>query len=177
MAPIIPPMLAGSETTTLVDAELGRDEHVLWRGMPDSSRWLYPQDAVLIPFSVMWGGFAIFWEASVLTSPKGSGGAVFDLWGSRRGGGLYLIFGRFFVRRWMRRRTLYAVTDRRALLISPTFRGGRQVTSVWLGAFPPLEKRIGRSGRGTIWVGTFRAGQRLLAGDGGWPGGGRAIGN
>jgi hypothetical protein len=46
-------------------------ERIRWSGQPDPSRLFGLADRVLIPFSVMWGGFALFWEAMVLLSMGG----------------------------------------------------------------------------------------------------------
>jgi len=164
-------MFPDLEAQNRVAGELESGERLLWSGRPDSRRWLYPQDAVLIPFSVMWGGFAIFWEAGVL-----SGGArnsvILPLWGVPFVLiGLYLIVGRFLARRWMRSRTLYAVTDQRVISIAPSWPRGERTTSVWLGSYPPVEKRLARDGRGTLWVGSFPLTNRWLASEVGWPGG------
>jgi hypothetical protein len=84
---------------------------VLWQGAPEASKIPSKQDLVLIPFSPLWGGSAIFWEIGV--SSSGWGFATF--WGVLFVCvGLYLIFGRFFYKRWDRRRTRYVLTNRRA---------------------------------------------------------------
>jgi hypothetical protein len=57
---------------------LQRGERVVWEGRLRSDRWFYPPDAWLVPFSLLWGGFAIFWEATAIA---GDGGAFFVLWG------------------------------------------------------------------------------------------------
>ena len=89
-------MLADLEVQNRVAGELESGERLLWSGRP-SSRWLYPQDAVLIPFSVMWGGFAIFWEASALSNSGARGSVIFPLWGIPFVAmGLYMVIGRFF---------------------------------------------------------------------------------
>jgi hypothetical protein len=130
-----------------------------------------PQDAVLIPFSVMWGGFTIFWEIGVLSSSGARDSVIFPLWGVPFVlVGLYLMVGRFFARRWIRKRTLYAVTDQRVIAIAPSWPRGERTTSVWLGSSPPVEKRLAR-GTGTVWVGSFPRGNRWLASEPGWPGG------
>jgi hypothetical protein len=157
-----------------VVSELTSGERVLWTGKPDSRRWLYPEDVLLVPFSVMWGGFAIFWEASVLAATSAHETTAtrlfFGLWGVPFVLiGLYLIFGRVFARRWLRRQTLYALTDRRVLSFSPSWRGRSRVRMIWLSSRPPLEKHIRHEGQGTVCVGQTAPGQRWVGGTTGWP--------
>jgi hypothetical protein len=171
-------MVGDHRPAGLVEQELQHGERMLWHGAPDRSRWFQPQDALLIPFSLMWGGFAIFWEVGVLSSRGARNSIIFPLWGIPFVCvGLYLIFGRLFVRRWLLAHTAYALTDRRAISVAPAFRGGKRVSSVWLGSYPPIDKRVGRNGRGTLWIGTFPIGPRSIMTDPGWPGFGRATAN
>jgi hypothetical protein len=37
-----------------------------WRGRPDPKVTFHGSDAYLIPFSVLWAGFAFFWEWGVV---------------------------------------------------------------------------------------------------------------
>ncbi len=104
-------------------------------------------DAFLIPFSLLWAGFAIFWEAAVIrveTTPL-----FFKLWGVPFVlMGLYLVVGRFFVDAWSRRALRYAVTDKRI----PILRQGRstKLTALPIDRLPALTLIERQSGRGTI---------------------------
>ena len=78
----------------------------------------------------MWGGFAFFWEASVLgltsmTSHQAPGHQpplFFALWGIPFClVGLYMIIGRFFFDAYARGRTWYGVTDRRVIVLKSAF--------------------------------------------------------
>ena len=44
-------------------SELARNEKLLWSGQPRGGIKFRAADALMIPFSLMWGGFAVFWEA------------------------------------------------------------------------------------------------------------------
>ena len=96
-------------------------ETVRWMGEPPTGLIWRSSDWFLVPFSLMWGGFALFWESMVI-----SGGAplVMILFGLPFVCiGLYLIAGRFFWDANVRARTRYAVTDRAAYIVVDGFRG------------------------------------------------------
>ena len=89
-------------------------EQVLWSGQPRQGLLLLPRDAVLVPLGLMWGGFALFWEATALRMAHGT---LFPLWGLPfLLSGLYIAAGRFVLDAWLRRNLSYAVTDRRVLI-------------------------------------------------------------
>lgn len=124
-------------------------ETLRWTGRPGGGLLLTAADALLIPFSLLWGGFAIFWETTVLTSRAGG---FFSLFGIPFVCvGLYLIVGRFFVDAWARSRTLYGLTDRRALILKSVPGGG--ITTVDLRAAGGIRFRPGKDGNGTIDLG------------------------
>lgn len=89
-------------------------EKFLWSGRPDPAVRFSSSDLFLVPFSIMWGGFAVFWEIAVLAS---GGPPFFVLWGIPFVAvGLYFIFGRFIYKRRSKLRTAYAMTSDRALV-------------------------------------------------------------
>lgn len=89
------------------------DERELWSGAPGTGHLITPADAVMIPFSIFWCGFALFWE---FTAIKSSAGLLFPIFGLPFVGvGLYLLIGRFFHSAVMRKKTYYLVTNRRII--------------------------------------------------------------
>ena len=139
-------------TATLeVTGELASGERLLWSGQPRGGIRLTPADAFLIPFSLLWGGFAIFWEYRVFQT---NAPFFFRLWGIPFVlMGLYLIVGRFFVDASRRSRTYYGLTDIRILIIAGS--RSRSVTSLELGRLAQLGITEHSDRSGTISFGTY----------------------
>ncbi len=131
-------------------------ERIVWSGEPSRHRLLRPEDALLIPFSLLWGGFAIFWEASVLGDMGAGNGppVFFALWGVPFVIlGLYLIVGRFIVRKMALSKTRYVITDSR-VVITGGVTGGRLHTSYLASLAPPVIKECS-DGSGDLAFGSF----------------------
>ena len=134
-------------------------ERVVWSGQPDYRRIFSRQDLFLVPFSLMWGGFAIFWELAALglggrmAADENPAPLVFKLWGIPFVVvGLYLIFGRFIVKRIVRRRTIYAVTDQRVIVLRRV--AGTRIDTGHIHSLANVGATINASGYGSI---DFRA--------------------
>jgi Bacterial PH domain len=139
-----------------VHGELGSDEQLLWIGAPKTGLRLRPSDAVLIPFSLVWGGFAIYWEYTVVHQTRSKGGGspadFLELWGIPFVVvGLYFIFGRFFVDAYVRARTHYAVTNQRVLIVTSLW--SKQVKSLSLRTLSEMSIHERPDGSGTITFG------------------------
>ena len=131
---------------TAIAQVLDSGESLIWSGSPRHGLTLRPNDAYAIPFSLLWGGFAIFWEINVLRT-TGPNAGFMSIWGIPFVlVGLYLIVGRFFADAYVRARTFYGLTDRRAIIISGVF--SRAITSLPLRTLTDisLEERPDRSG-------------------------------
>lgn len=124
-------------------------ERAIWSGRPCRGLLLTGSDFFLIPFSLLWGGFALFWEATVVTK---SAPGFFQLWGVPFVlFGLYLIAGRFIVDAWLRANTGYVVTDRRILIIRAGLFG--KTISLSLGRLPEVQLAERSDGSGTLRFG------------------------
>jgi hypothetical protein len=135
--------------------ELTSDERLLWQGRPRGGIRLRGSDFFLIPFSLLWGGFAIFWEfMAIFKVPKNDPiGWTFPLFGVPFVlMGLYIIFGRFILDKKMRDGTEYAVTSRRAIIVSGFFT--RKVRSINLQSTPEITVTERADKSGTITFGS-----------------------
>ena len=138
--------------------ELISGERIHWVGQPDSSIIFNASDLFMIPFSLMWGGFALFWEGSVLGLVPLGGHPVhgtpffFKLWGVPFVLlGLYMIFGRFFFKVWKKKRIFYAVTDKRVIVLTQT--RGKQVQAQFINQIPVMNKSVKSNEIGTLSFG------------------------
>jgi hypothetical protein len=139
---------------TELQTELSAGESLLWSGQPQRKVIFHRQDWFAIPFSLMWGGFAIFWEWGVsghwdnpgnFNSAPGSfvlSGIPFVLVGQ------YLIWGRFLYADWRKTRTYYGVTNKRVLVVSSG--GSRKVTDAYFSNIDSVSLTTRYDGTGTI---------------------------
>jgi hypothetical protein len=140
-----------------LSSELQPGERVLWAGRPDTNRWLAPTDLYAIPISVLWAGWVIFTVLRLLSPPAGSTlfllGALPFL-----ASALYLLFGRLIARHRIGPRTAYAITNRRALALTPTLRDRRRFTAQPLDhASARVSQRSNRDGHRTVVVGALES--------------------
>ena len=99
-----------------LDRHLAAGECILWIGHPAPGIWFNRADRLLVPFSLVWGGMSIgfFYIALRQGSTNIPRIAVLGLFSIL---GVYLIIGRLLVRPWTHKKTTYALTDQRALVI------------------------------------------------------------
>lgn len=124
-------------------------ERLLWTGRPAQGPLFTVQDIFLVPFSLLWGGFALFWEAGAIASDAP---LLFRLWGIPFVlVGLYMIAGRFVIDAWLRGRTWYGVTDRRVLILREA--PFHSFIALDLAGLRDIRVSSGWGGRGTIRFG------------------------
>ncbi|HEY1792473.1 MAG TPA: hypothetical protein VGG34_06110 [Opitutaceae bacterium] len=161
----------------MITSNLEPGERLLWTGQPQAGVRLRRTDLVQIPFSLLWGGFAFFWEYAALTDSRGAHAArhqdifvdLFPLFGIPFVlAGLYLIFGRFFYDAWARSRTYYGITSTRVVIAKHLF--SLQVKSLQLRTLSDVTLDQRGDGSGSI---TFGSGSRNWWRGSGWPGGRR----
>jgi hypothetical protein len=153
-----------NDPTFEIQQQLGPGERLLWSGQPMRGIRFRSSDALMIPFSLLWCGFAIFWETSVINS-----GApfFFRLWGVPFVlVGLYVVFGRFFVDAQSRKRTYYGVTNERVIILTGFF--SRQTKSLQLRTLSDITLAERADGSGTITFGP--QGPMAQRFPSGWPG-------
>jgi hypothetical protein len=140
--------------------ELLPGETIGWAGRPNPGVIFHQEDWLVIPFSLFWGGFAIFW----LLGASG----IWDIWVNKPDRtfqyfgliwgtpfvlvGQYLIWGRFVYKWWQKTRLYYALTNRRALIVERGLRN-RTTTSAYFEGLSIIDKSIRRNGIGSISFG------------------------
>ena len=130
----------------IVLRELEPGEQLLWSGRPGQGLRLRRAEAWVIPFSIVWAGFWVFWESDAIQS----GAPLWiRLWGLPfLVVAVYVVAGRFVVDVWVRRNTVYGVTARRVIVCSGLF--SRRTTSHALEALPAITLSERRHGEGDV---------------------------
>jgi hypothetical protein len=144
--PLAPDSVSSSDLDR-IERRLTTGERAYWVGRPDTRVHLSRGDLFLVPFSVLWASFAIFWEATAIASRAP---LLFPLWGVPFVlVGLYMVAGRFFFAANRRRRTLYAVTNQRVMSLVQGRRGDT-VGAVYLSAIPSISTSTRSHVRGDV---------------------------
>lgn len=139
-----------------LQTELMPGESLYWAGMPNRGVIFHSDDWAIVPFSLLWGGFTIFWEASALGywgngAQRGGPSLFMVIWGIPFVViGQYIIWGRFLYDAWLKRRTYYAVTNRRVMVLQEGWK--RKTCSMYLEAIPSVNREGAEIG--TLWFGT-----------------------
>ena len=124
---------------------LGPGESILWQGRPQRFTPFTLYDAYLIPFSLLWCGFAVFWEGLVIKN----GVSLFSLFGIPFVlMGLYFVFGRFIYRWYLLKHTTYVITTQKILR-----RRNKKVEMVQGYSMPPMQVKEHRDGLKSILFG------------------------
>ncbi len=116
--------MKSSPQTRALEIKLLPDETIHWYGKPNAWAILAIGDRFLIPFSLLCGIFAFYWEYTTfnLESQIISGGPFTYLYPITGIPvilvALYLMIGRFFYKFWLKTRTTYAVSNKRLMVIT-----------------------------------------------------------
>lgn len=137
------------EAEQTVQRALDPGERLLWAGSPQKGILFRKSDFALIPFSILWAGFAIVWEIIVIRT---GGPVLMIMWGIPFVlVGLMMLFGRFIVDAKIRETTYYGVTDKRVIIITGLF--NRKIQSSDLSLLRSLSLTEAKNRKGTISFG------------------------
>lgn len=144
---------------------LSTNEKLVWTGKPKQGILLRKSDIFLIPFSLFWAGFAIFWQFGVseLYTPF-----IFKLWGLPFVCiGLYITIGRFFLDAKKRANTTYGITNDRIIIKSGIF--SREIKSLNIRTLSDISFSQKADNSGTIVLGPVDFRSSMMQGME-WPG-------
>jgi hypothetical protein len=142
------------ETEQRLRAELKSGERLLWTAQPICNRAWYPSIPVVV-FAILW---TLFWLCFVVSLP--AFGVPFILLG------VWMLSLPF----WMRRKaqkTVYALTDQRALILTPASRNGVTVRSIPPEDLSARTRTQNPDGSGTLIFTRLTTMQRRAGPDGG----------
>jgi len=116
--PLVQRRPAGTGREVVEHYQAAGSQRLPWWGRPDPTKHFAPAAAFIIPSSLLWGGFSIFWEVGAARS---GAPLPFVLFGAPFVAvGLFFVFGQFIAKARRKRQTAYGLTDRRALVAGGT---------------------------------------------------------
>jgi hypothetical protein len=151
-----------SSETHALEIKLLSNETIHWYGKPNPWVIFGPADRFLIPFSLLCGVFAFYWEYTTfnLESQILNGGPFTYLYPITGIPvilvALYLIIGRFFYKFWLKTKTIYAVSNKRLIVI--TQGKSRKERFQFLNHIKMIEKSVDKNGAGSLTFGDLGRG-------------------
>lgn len=131
-----------TDNYSFCNAYLLPGEYITWKGRPEKGLVFSVADIFMIPFSIFWLCFALFWELGAIQS----GIPFMMIWGLPFiAVGLYLLFGRWIHTAYLRTRTFYVITNKKLII-----KKGRRITMYDGKDLPPMTLVIHKNGNGTI---------------------------
>jgi len=148
-----------------LSSTLSKNEKLIWWGQPKTGIIFRSADIFLIPFTLVWFSFALFFEFTAIAHgiiPPAIFGLLFCC------AGAYIFAGRFFVDSLRRKNTIYGITDNRVIIKSGIFR--KEITSLSIRNTPNLTLKEKANGSGTIYLGAGDFQSTMTRSMGSWPG-------
>lgn len=143
---------------------LDKDERLLWSAKPKAGIVFRTSDIAMIPFSILWCGFAVFW---MFIAAKGS--ILFAMFGIPFVIiGLIMVFGRFFIDAQKRKNTVYGLTQNLIIIKSGVFT--QKIKSLNIKTLSDITLSEKGDGTGTISLGPTHFLTRWYSGMHWWPG-------
>ncbi len=137
--------MSNGQHQALFQPDLLQGETIEWSGQPETSVNFNRTDIFLIPFSLLWGGFALFALVALIFSWFAGTREAESIIGYLVGIfmifffaiiGVYLIIGRFAHKKWQKLSTHYAMTNKRAFLLSLSF--VRKLQGIFMDILPTI---------------------------------------
>lgn len=155
----------------VIQSELEPGERLIWAAQPVQGIKFRTIDFFGVPFSILWAGFAFYWEYSVI---KGGAPFMFVLFGVPFVLiGVYVTVGRFFLDAWLRSKTYYGLTNDRVVIVSGLW--ARKVNSLSLRTLTDVSLVESATAVGSISFGRSSMFNSMFAGVP-WPGAEQYIG-
>ena len=128
---------------------LESEEKLLWTGQPKKGIIFQTADIFLIPFSIVWFAFAIFWTIGTTSAGAPFFFTIFGLLFVFIG--LIFVFGRFIIDAIKREHTYYGITQNRIIIKSGVF--NKNIKSINIRTLSDIELNERNNGMGTISFG------------------------
>lgn len=145
---------------------LDPNEKLIWTGQPKKGILFRTADIFLIPFSLLWCGFAIFWFTTALTSGAPFFFVLFGI--PFVVVGLIFVFGRFIIDAKQRENTYYGITNDRIIIKSGVYK--KTFKSLNIRTLSEIEYDEKSDGVGTINIGPKNPMMMWGSGMNWWPG-------
>jgi hypothetical protein len=142
--------MSNGQHQSLFQPDLLKDEEILWSGQPDPSVHFNRADRFWIPVGLSNFLIGLVMHFDLVTESTTLFFPIFSIILITIG--VFMLVVRFIFKSWSKRRTFYAITNRRALVLRDS--RARKVHAVYLSRIPVTEKTVRADGVGTVYFGT-----------------------